>query len=741
MCKGGLEPGWNNSHLLKRGRNTALALTWVAILGWLMALGVDVDALKDRIPDQQLMASSLSDYSSLPIRMLAQVDLSPFRQGLLQSVVLAVLFLLAGIAFSYCIIRWCNAMTKRELLAYELQARVARLALALEDGALQSWELDLSDVDAPVPAGVLKLLGYAEGESDEGVSSQSFLTLLQQNQSGEISEAWRDLVTRVAGKIVVQLPLRQKNDQHAWIEITVNVAQWHAETKQPTHLSGVARDVTCVKSAVDAIQVRLDNWEIAVSGSGAGVWNWNIETNKLVLSGSIFLMLGYPAPSAMVDVDASEFLNWIYPGDRGIAMEEWSRALKITDSVHQFELRLCRQDGRYLWVSIRGALIPSASGHPFRAAGYITDISEQLFAREQVEDRNAQLNTMFTLSPDGYVVFDHDGCVKYHNPAFLSITDWPDSDLIGLNEAAFISALNRLCMKGRILESLADYGQTGWSSDKSILIDIASSPPKVIELRVSANLSATVSKILYLRDVTQETILERMKTNFLATAAHELRSPMAGIMGFSELLLARHLNEQDTREFLTIIHGNSVRMANILDDLLDLARIESGRGIKTTFKALDLSEVVNLAISSFALPADRRPPVVNFYGNVSRIWSDADKTHQVLQNLLSNAYKYSSVGSEIEVMFSEQHTGTQGDLVGVSIHDHGVGMSPASVQRVCERFFRANKSADVPGTGLGMSIVKEIMTLLKGTLNIESTLGVGTVVTVLFPVPTQYASA
>jgi PAS domain S-box-containing protein len=495
------------------------------------------------------------------------------------------------------------------------------------------------------------------------------------------------------------------------------------------------------QETADAIQARLDKWEIAVAGSGAGIWNWDIESNKLVLSDSVFFMLGYPAPSALMEVDVNELLSWIHPDDRGKALDEWSRASKTTVSVHQVELRLCRQDGSYLWVSICGAPIPSTGEYPLRAAGSITDISEQCFVRDQVEDRNAQLNTLFTLSPDGYVVFDHDGYVKYHNPAFLSITDWADSDLIGLDEAAFITALNRLCIKGRNLESLADYGQSGWSADKSVLIDIASSPPKVIELRLRANLSATVSKILYLRDVTHETILESMKTNFLATAAHELRSPMAGIMGFSELLLARDLNKQDTREFLTIIHGNSVRMANILDDLLDLARIESGRSLKTTFKALDLSVVVNLAISSFALPADRRLPVVNFYGNVTSIWSDADKTHQVLLNLLSNAYKYSPVGSDIEVTFAEQRMDASGALVGVTIRDHGVGMSPVSVQRVCERFFRANKSGDVPGSGLGMSIVKEIMTLLEGTLHIESTLGVGTVVTVLFPVPSQYASA
>jgi signal transduction histidine kinase len=600
-------------------------------------LSSELHELKDHIALHELTSFPLSDYSSLSTSILALEAKNFSRYWLFQTAALAGFFLLMGIAFSFIILRWCTAMTKREKLAHDLKGRAASLALALEDGV---------------------------------------------------------------------------------------------------------RDVALAKEAADVIQARLDKWEIAVSGAGTGIWNWNIETNKLVLSDTIFFMLGYPAPSAMVEVDASEFfLNWIYPEDRGMALKEWSRASKITQSVHQIELRLCCQDGSYLWVAIRGAPIPSARELPLRAAGSITDISEQRFARDQVEDRNAQLNTMFTLSPDGYVVFDHDGYVKYHNPAFLSVTDWTDSALIGLNEAAFLTALNCLCIKGRKLESLADYGQTGWSSDKSILIDIASSPPKVIELRMRANLSATVSKILYLRDVTHETILESMKTNFLATAAHELRSPMAGIMGFSELLLARHLNEQDTREFLTIIHGNSVRMANILDDLLDLARIESGRSLKTTFKALDLSEVVTLAISSFALPADRRPPVVNFYGNVTRIWSDADKTHQVLLNLLSNAYKYSPVGSDIEVTFAEQRTDASGALVGVTIRDHGVGMSPASVQRVCERFFRANKSGDVPGSGLGMSIVKEIMTLLEGTLNIESTLGVGTVVTVLFPVPSKDARA
>ncbi len=354
------------------------------------------------------------------------------------------------------------------------------------------------------------------------------------------------------------------------------------------------------------------------------------------------------------------------------------------------------------------------------------------------------LDEVFCLSPDGILIFDPQGHARYYNPAFVRLTGWADADLLGIDEATFIARLNARCTKGHHLESWAALdgaANADPASDKPAFIEIAAIPARSIELRLRNSSSAQAAKILYLRDVTAQAHLQAVKTDHLAKAAHELRSPIAGILGFSELLLQQQLSPEKTHEFLDIIHASSLRMAYIVNDVLDLARIESGAAHQVHQEALDLVQQLRFAIQSAPPPAGRTAPTVSVPGAGIPILADAHKVQQVLQNLLSNAYKYSAANSAVEVFFVAPHTGTPGERAGLAIRDHGIGMSPAHLEHVGEKFFRADKSGAVPGTGLGISIVKEIMAQLGGTLHIESELGVGTVVTVLFPLPAVLSGA
>jgi len=500
--------------------------------------------------------------------------------------------------------------------------------------------------------------------------------------------------------------------------------------------SGMARGLRPVDESAHETRQRLDEWEAAILGpsSGAGVWKWDIRTQKLTLSKSILLMLGYPANHPTAEFDASNIIKWIHSDDIAVAIAAWLRASRSMVPVHEMKLRLRCRDSRYVWVSVRCARIKS-SDHQFpQVAGTITDIKEQWLTKE-VDDNNAQLEAMLSMSPYGILTFDGDGRVKYRNPAFLQLTDWRTSELIGLDEAAFISALNSRCSQNtRLFALVASEGNFPTSKERALL-EIAGSPSRFLMLHVINVGSEAVSKILYLRDVTHERISENTKADFLSMAAHELRSPMAGIRGFSEVMLTQTFSPEQVSEFLTIINANAVRMAGILDDLLDLARIDAGSALQIHLEVLDLSHLIDVAIASFALPEERSAPIYNASCSGVRIAGDAYKIHQVLQNLLSNAYKYSAADTPVEVTLIAHQPGAPDERAGVAVRDHGIGMSPANVLRVGERFFRADKSGEVPGTGLGMSIVKEIMALHGGTMHIESSQDIGTVVSVLFPLP------
>jgi len=259
-------------------------------------------------------------------------------------------------------------------------------------------------------------------------------------------------------------------------------------------------------------------------------------------------------------------------------------------------------------------------------------------------------------------------------------------------------------------------------------------PPgkRMLELRLSLSHGGAVSQVLHLRDVTHETEVDEMKSAFLSMAAHELRTPMASIYGFTELLLTREFKPERQKEMLGRIYRQSEAMTGIINELLDLARIESRQGKDFEFDTVDLADLVAAVIRDFKLPDGRQAPVAVWPDKPLLVWVDRQKMSQAVLNVLSNAYKYSPDGGDVELRFVHRIEQARAQ-VGVEIQDHGIGLSADQLARVGERFFRADKSGNIPGTGLGVAIVKEIMDVLGGDLALSSEWGQGTTMTLWLP--------
>ena len=355
----------------------------------------------------------------------------------------------------------------------------------------------------------------------------------------------------------------------------------------------------------------------------------------------------------------------------------------------------------------------------------------ELHLREHVD----QLNAIFDLSPDGFVTFDGDRRVKYVSPAFTDLTGLAEHKVVGLNEAGFSNALSLLCLPHARFPGFA-------ALRASLMVEVAEPPraprqvielahvsKRVLELGLRESASEGVSQILYFRDITHEVEVERMKSDFLSTAAHELRTPMANIYGFAEVLLKQKVSAADRKEFLGIIFSQSELMASILNELLDLARIEARQGKDFVIETTSVQDLVADVVGSFKWPAGRQAPGLLAPELPVFITADRKKAAQAITNVLSNAYKYSSSQGLVNIIV-EKWAGT----VAIQITDQGIGMTPEQVRRIGERFYRADASGKVPGTGLGMSIAKEIMTLHHGSLVVESEHGRGTAITLLFPI-------
>lgn len=237
--------------------------------------------------------------------------------------------------------------------------------------------------------------------------------------------------------------------------------------------------------------------------------------------------------------------------------------------------------------------------------------------------------------------------------------------------------------------------------------------------------------ITLLHDVTEQRMIDRMKDEFVSTAAHELRTPLATIIGFADLLMMEndYSPEQQT-EFLQHILKKAEHLGTIVSNLLDISRIESGGDVQFDIKPHRLENLCEEVVNSFRMQTSGHTFFMDFPKSPAvEVNVDHYAMMQILENLVSNAVKYSPGGGEIR--FSCQR---QNDIWMLSIRDQGIGMTGEQKTRVYDKFYRADASnTAIPGTGLGMTIVKHLVEAQSGQVEVASSPGKGTTVTISLP--------
>ncbi len=239
--------------------------------------------------------------------------------------------------------------------------------------------------------------------------------------------------------------------------------------------------------------------------------------------------------------------------------------------------------------------------------------------------------------------------------------------------------------------------------------------------------------VTFLHDVTREREIERLKSEFVSTAAHELRTPLSTILGFSELILDdENLSGDELREYISIVHQKAEGLAQIVNDLLDISRIESGEGLQLDYSGCSLRQLCEDALLGFRVYRDRNSFELVLPDDEILLKVDRFAMAQVMENILSNAVKYSAPGSVIRC-----EGGVTGSGCHVKISDQGIGIGQEQLERVFDKFYRADASnTAIPGTGLGMTIVKHIVEAHGGRVWIQSRLGQGTTVHFTLPLYT-----
>ncbi len=236
--------------------------------------------------------------------------------------------------------------------------------------------------------------------------------------------------------------------------------------------------------------------------------------------------------------------------------------------------------------------------------------------------------------------------------------------------------------------------------------------------------------VAVLRDITEIKELDKMKSEFLNMVSHELRTPLTPIQAYSEIMLTRKVTEEKVKKYSEIINKETQRLGSLIGDLLDLSRIESGKGLSLSLEEIDFREVLETVYETFRNASSKHRIILTMPDESEKIKVDRNKMIQVMTNLLSNAVKYSPDGGDIKIIMKED-----AERVYVSVADSGLGIAKADLTRIFDKFYRveSEKVKKIGGTGIGLPIVKYILELHNGGIDVKSEEGKGSEFTFFVP--------
>jgi two-component system OmpR family sensor kinase len=257
-------------------------------------------------------------------------------------------------------------------------------------------------------------------------------------------------------------------------------------------------------------------------------------------------------------------------------------------------------------------------------------------------------------------------------------------------------------------------------------------------VKVKFNFSNETKYVVTFNNVTHEIELEKlkqldkMKTEFVANISHELRTPLTAIKAYTETLLNMEVDRESQREFLETVYEQSERLESLLNDLLDFTLIESGT-MELEYSEFDLCELIKEVVENLKQLAEKYKVKINVNCESISISADKRRIKQAIHNLVDNSIKFSDKSKEeryvnISVEKKEEN-------LSIIIEDNGIGISQEDKEKIFEKFYRGDRSLtyEVPGTGLGLTIVQEIIKLHGGKINVNSTLGEGTTFELVIP--------
>ena len=506
----------------------------------------------------------------------------------------------------------------------------------------------------------------------------------------------------------------------------------------PYAICCISTDITERWRAENALRDSEERFRFTFDQSPLGSAIVSLDFRYLRVNPALCRITGYTQAELM----ALSFADVTHPDDLEADLAQAQRL--VAGEIDQYDLqeRYLHKDGQVVWVHLWVRLVRDAAGQPLYALSLVEDITRRRQAEAErdrltaeAQHQAAQLQAILDNMVDGVIVVDAAGRLTLFNQAGGRMAGLEPEDIghpVGklfrgiqaqAHDGTPISPAEMPLLRSLSGETVRDFNY------------VVSRPParEGVYLRVSTSPvrdqeGSIVGAVSVLRDVTELIELERMKEQFIAVAAHELRTPVTIMKGSAQILLrtAQDLGASQRRLLQSIDRGAD-RIDHIVRDLLDITRLHT-KPFQIAGERVNLSEVVQSVADQMALTTGRTFKVIAL--EPARVLGDASRLEQVLANLLDNAARYSPQGGDIEVSLTQRN----GEAV-VSVRDYGVGIPKEKQKHIFERFYRAHTMTpyDYGGLGVGLYISHQIVQRHGGRMWFESEEGKGS--TFSFAIP------
>lgn len=337
----------------------------------------------------------------------------------------------------------------------------------------------------------------------------------------------------------------------------------------------------------------------------------------------------------------------------------------------------------------------------------------QLYSRTEIE--RSKLETILTKIEEGVIVIDHDGRIILVNRRAYEAFNITEKNLAG-------KRLRDVLTHQELIDTIREYKDADPTRVEFILPD-----GRVLNAQITP--IPEVGTAVTMQDITHLKELDRIKSDFVNTVSHDLRSPLTAILGYVELIdRVGSVNEQQ-KEFIRRVQISVHNITALINDLLDLGRIEAGFDARN--EIVSFAGIIHFSVDGLQSRSEEKAQrlIIDIPGEMPQVLGNPVRLRQMINNLVSNAIKYTPPGGEVRIFAR-----AEGEQIILQVSDNGPGIPPSDQPYIFDKFYRAsNIPSDTPGTGLGLAIVKSIVESHMGRIWVESIMGQGTTFTVVLP--------